>query len=54
MAKTRSIIDTATAPPAADTQDRLRELVRLIARSVAHEILAAEAQRPPSEVEESP
>jgi hypothetical protein len=53
MANTRPIADTAPALPAADTQDRLRELVRLIARSVAREILATEAQRPSSNVEET-
>jgi hypothetical protein len=54
MAKTRPIADTALAPSAADTQDRLRALVRLIARSVAREHLAAKAQRPSSNPEETP
>ncbi|MFN8721375.1 MAG: hypothetical protein ACK5YI_11140 [Rhodospirillales bacterium] len=54
MAKTRPIADTATTSPAADAQDRLRALVQLIARSVARELLAAEAQRPSSNVEETP
>ena len=53
MAKPRPHADIATAPPAADTQGALRALVQLIARSVAREILAAEAQRPSSNVEET-
>jgi hypothetical protein len=53
MAKTRPIAETVPAPSAADTQERLRALVQLIARSVARELLAAEAQRPSSNVEET-
>jgi hypothetical protein len=53
MAKPRPLTDTATAPPAADTQGALRALVQILARSVARELLAAEAQRPSSQTEET-
>lgn len=46
MAKARITADTAFAPPATDPQDALRALVRLIARDVARDLMAAETQRP--------
>jgi hypothetical protein len=53
MAKPRPLTDTATAPPAADTQGALRALVQLIARSVARDLLVAEARGSSSQTEET-
>jgi len=53
MAKPRPHADIATAPPAADTQGSLRVLVQLIARSVARDLLAAEARGSSSQTEET-